>query len=64
MSKTLDQFVLEMQQKLVSFKNDWIEDHKNDPESFPLELPDNQIGLWDEFFSEYIQTERLINETY
>lgn len=49
----LDEFIKEQQIKLESFKKYWMENHKKDPESFPLEIPEGNCGLWYEMFENF-----------
>ena len=54
MSQSLDEFIKEAQGCLESFKQYWLAKHNENPTEFPMELPDNNVGLWWEFFSQSI----------
>jgi hypothetical protein len=49
---SLAEFVKEEHKRLDKFNQYWLEEHKKDPETFPLSLPANQ-GLWYEMFGEF-----------
>lgn len=47
---SLDQFIAETEERLKNFREYWLEGHKNNPEMFPLELPEDNAGMWYEQF--------------
>lgn len=55
MSQSLDEFIKEAQDCLESFKQYWLVEHNENPTDFPMELPDNNVGLWWEFFSNVVE---------
>jgi len=46
---TLDEFEQEVLRALAIFKAEYLEHNAANPEHYPLELPENQNGLWWEF---------------
>ena len=54
--QTLAQFTKEYHQLLVDFEIWWRTQHAKDPKVYPLELSDDNTGLWLEMFLEYINT--------
>lgn len=47
---TLDQVCNELQVSLEDFQLAYRRKHMENPEHYPLELPENNAGLWYEFF--------------
>jgi hypothetical protein len=47
--KTLDEFIAEVKETLERFEEDWRKNHKENPEHYPLELNEDNAGLWWEF---------------
>jgi len=50
MAQTLDQFIQEVKEALVTFEANYRKQNEEYPEECPLELPDDNKGLWWEFF--------------
>lgn len=48
--KTLSQFVAEEERTLVKFKKWWIRMNKKEPENYPLEIEDDNQGIWFEMY--------------
>ena len=48
--QSLDEFVVETQNDILKFKEAWLRKHNEDPEHYPLTLPENNACLWFEFF--------------
>ena len=46
---TLDQFIEEVENSVQEFAREYRENNKVNPEHYPLELPDENSGLWWEF---------------
>ncbi|SFB42814.1 hypothetical protein [Azotobacter beijerinckii] len=53
MGLTLDQFADEIRRDIEAFVADYRKKHEENPEHYPLELPDNNAGLWSEFFMDF-----------
>lgn len=47
---TLDEFVADMQKQIQDFADQYRKDHANNPEMYPLDIPDEDSGLWLEGF--------------
>ncbi len=43
---TLDFAVAETFQKVMAFKSEWISSNKDNPDNFPLALPNDNAGTW------------------
>lgn len=54
MTVSLDQFVAEVKADIEAFAERWRKDHAESPETYPMELPDDNAGLWSEFFMEFM----------
>jgi P2-related tail formation protein len=50
---TLNEFVTLMYAEIRLFRDWWTEQHKANPDGFPLEIHEDNEGLWWEFFNEY-----------
>lgn len=53
MSQTLTSFCLEQQEKLRLFAVWWVAQNKKDPDAYPMALPDENTGLWEEMFQTF-----------
>ncbi|SER81998.1 hypothetical protein SAMN04244573_04388 [Azotobacter beijerinckii] len=53
MGLSLDQFADEVRRDIEAFVADYRKKHEENPEHYPLELPDNNAGLWSEFFMDF-----------
>jgi hypothetical protein len=51
---SLDDFVKDTQIKLIKFAESYRKEHAKDPQSWPLELPNSNSGLWYEFFHDFV----------
>jgi hypothetical protein len=56
---SLDSFVKEIQRDIVKFKEAYKKKHEETPDHYPLELSEDNSGLWFEFFMEYCQTGKV-----
>lgn len=56
MSKHLCDFAAEMRQSIAEFEAAYATKAIENPEHYPLELPDDNAGLWFEFFTEFCLT--------
>lgn len=54
MSQTLDQFVAEVEADIKAFAAQYRAEHAAEPERYPLELGDDNSGLWLEFFFDFM----------
>ena len=54
MSVTLDEFVQEVLSGVQEFAADYRKQNSLNSEHYPLELPDDNAGLWFEFFSDFL----------
>lgn len=54
MAQTLDQFIEEIKADLEAFASEYRKHHAANPEQYPLVLPDENAGLWFEFFSDHV----------
>ena len=50
---TLEQFIVEKRGEIEAFKMRWLEAHYKAPELYPLEMPPEDNGLWDEQFIDF-----------
>lgn len=48
--RSLAHFVDELHGDIRLFGQNWLRDHEADPEMFPLEFPEDNLGLWLESF--------------
>lgn len=55
----LDSFVKETQSNITKFAEGYRKKHAENPEYYPLELPQENSGLWLEFFLNYCTGESL-----
>lgn len=55
MAQSLDEFVAEIQQDIITFRREYIENNKEAPEMYPLKMKTGQEGLWFEFFMNHVQ---------
>lgn len=53
MIMTLDDFVREEKEKMSRFVHYWISNHQKDPELFPLEIPDDNSGVWTDMYNSF-----------
>jgi len=53
--QSLDQFVKEIQRDILEFSKDYKKKHEENPEHYPLELTEDNSGLWFEFFIDFCQ---------
>ena len=49
MAQNLDDFLLEAKEEIVNFEKMWRKKNAENPEIYPLEMPDGNEGLWWEF---------------
>ncbi len=54
MAKSLTQFVEEVKSDLEKFEADYRAEHAKNPDQYPLVLPNNNAGLWFEFFVDFM----------
>lgn len=54
---TLDQFVTELCNDLVSFQSHWKAQHRNNPGEFPMTFDNDDTGQWMEQFLAFIDFE-------
>jgi hypothetical protein len=54
MAQTLTDFCLEQQEKLILFRQWWIQGHEKDPEIFPMTMADGNEGLWMDMFHNFL----------
>jgi hypothetical protein len=57
MSLTLDDFVSDTIEELQRFKLWWEKMHAAEPEKYPMEMPDENAGLWFEMYLTYSDVE-------
>lgn len=55
----LDVFMSEMEETLKEFKKHWLEENAKDPEMFPLDIEDDNDGIWFEQFLSYCDSRGL-----
>ena len=53
MPQHLDEFCDEVRRSLAAFQLEYEDRHDQNKKNYPLVLPDNNIGLWFEFFTTY-----------
>lgn len=58
MAQNIDQFAAEVSRDIELFRADWHKKHQQNPEMYPLELPEDNEGLWFEFFVEFMTSGR------
>lgn len=54
MPVSIDQFAAEVRADIELFVKDWKKRMAESPEQYHEELPDDNSGLWYEFFSEFM----------
>lgn len=54
MAQNLDQFIAEVKADIEGFAAEYRKQHAANPEHYPLELGDDNEGLWAEFFMDYM----------
>jgi hypothetical protein len=54
--QTINQFTAEYKQLLTAFETWWLAQHAKDPKVYPLELAEDNAGLWLEMFLEFINS--------
>lgn len=54
MALHIDQFVTEVETGIKQFAEEYKAQHEANPEHFPLELGDDNSGLWIEFFFDFM----------
>lgn len=52
-TESLDEFVAEIKKSIDLFAEDYKKHHVENPDNYPLELPENNSGLWFEFFADF-----------
>jgi hypothetical protein len=62
MAINLDQFVTDMKIDIEAFAADYRAEHAVNPEQYPLELGDDNAGLWVEFFMDFITRDTTATE--
>lgn len=55
----LDSFVKEVQSNITKFAEEYRKKHAENPEHYPLELTEDNYGLWLEFFVFYYTDGRV-----
>jgi hypothetical protein len=55
----LDNFSEEIQKAAIAFKVEWLKKHESNPEEYPLTLPNENAGLWYEFFINFMLTNEI-----
>jgi hypothetical protein len=58
MGQSLEQFVAEVKADIEAFAADYRASHAANPEHYPLEMRDNNDGVWLEFFTDFMTRER------
>jgi hypothetical protein len=53
MSQSLQSFIAEEKEKIVLFERYWLENNAVNPDAFPMEFPDGNMGLWFEQYTEF-----------
>lgn len=53
MAVSLEEALTNFRESLDLFEKNWKADHAADPESFPMTLPDDNSGLWENFMVEF-----------
>lgn len=54
MSQSLDQFVDEIRADIEKFAADYRRQHAVNPDHFPLVMPEDNAGVWLEFFVDFM----------
>lgn len=62
MALHLDQFVEEVEADIKAFAAEYKAQHEANPEHFPLELGDDNSGLWVEFFQDFIEKRVILKK--
>lgn len=62
MAQNLDQFVVEVQADIEAFAADYRAKHAVNPDHYPLELGDDNAGLWAEFFMDFMTRDTTATE--
>lgn len=58
MATSLDEFIVEVEADIKAFAAEWRAQHAIDSDRFPMELPDDNAGLWGEFFMDFMNRDK------
>lgn len=50
---TLQEFYEIQRETLDAFCADWLKNHEENPEHYPMEMPEGNEGLWFEMFNDF-----------
>lgn len=53
---SLNEVTTDLAETVAKFKSEWLKKHEELPEQYPLELPNDNAGLWTEFFFQFYMT--------
>jgi hypothetical protein len=51
---TLNDYIYEQMRLLETFRVFWQQKHRENPEAYPIELEEENTGLWDEQFNFWV----------
>lgn len=51
---TLAQFTTQETKRVAAFKTWYEKQHKENPEQYPLAIPNEDVGVWDEMLADFI----------
>ena len=54
--KTLDEFMVELRGNAEKFEAAWREKASENPDIYPLSIPEDNSGLWLEFFLSFMKS--------
>lgn len=54
MAQSLDQFIAEVTADIQAFEAEYRKEHAANPEHYPLEMSDDNAGVWAEFFIDFM----------
>lgn len=60
MAQNLEQFVAEVKVEIEDFAADYRRQHAANPEHYPLDLGDDNEGLWIEFFMDFMTRDTTV----
>lgn len=59
MAISIHEYVDSEHTSLEKFRDAWVEANKRDPEIYPLEIPEDNAGIWWEMYTSFCDTEKL-----
>jgi len=58
MNVKLEDFMKEVRKSVESFEKDWLANHRENPEHYPLEISEENAGVWYEFLMDHLMNDK------